>query len=588
MNELVLFSVLTVAVLITAFARRRGLSSPLVIVILTSALSFLPFMPEVPIDPELVLTLVLPPLLYSSALNISVLSFRKNARDITMLGVVLVLVTAAAAGFMAYRMIPDMNWAAALLLGAIIAPPDAVSAASIGRKLNLPRRLMTVLLGESLINDATSLTLMKVALTLVSGTALTLTDDLGIFAVAVAVGLAIGLAIGQLYVWSRRWLNDPVIESLLGLLLPFFAYTGAEHFGGSGVLAVVAAGLLVGYHSPTFSYRTRLQDEPLWAAIDVLLEGMVFALIGLQLHSVTVTLFDSVRGVAVSTGTALAVLATVILVRPAFIFAMYGLQVLTNLLRRRAPDETAPSDGKAAQAGPSLLTRSIMVLTPENSTSRRIAVRTKDTVRAFGSRQDPLNWRELLVLSWSGMRGVVTLAGALSIPATLSDGSRFPAHDMLVFTAFVVTVGTLLLQGLTLPVLIRWLGVEDATQGRRDRVARQRLLRTSLSEATRFVKKKEGTWRAKYGDEAVDRAVSSIESRLSRLEHQLDAAEQQSMTALTARHITDLRRQVLAARRDFLLRERERGAIDEEVMREVMHGLDAEELALDRSVTGGR
>ncbi|KAB1658703.1 MULTISPECIES: cation:proton antiporter [unclassified Pseudoclavibacter] len=595
MNHLLLFTLLTMSVLITAFARRRGWSSPLVIVILTSAISFLPFVPHFDIDSELILTLVLPPLLYSSALNVSVISFRKNLRDISMLGVVLVIVTAAVAGFVAYMVIPDMTWAAALLLGAIIAPPDAVSAASVGRKLNLPRRLMTVLLGESLINDATSLTMMKVALTLVGGAALTFADDLGIFGLAVGVGIGLGVVMGVVYNWLRRRLNDPVIESLLGLLLPFFAYTGAEHFGGSGVLAVVAAGLLVGYASPTFNYRTRLQDEPLWKAIDVLLEGMVFALIGLQLHSVSTNLVDGGRGILWSLSVAALVLVAVILVRPAFVFATYGLQLLGMRLRRSrhsgspdSADASAPPGERSVPSDPSLLTRSIMVLTPENSSTRRFAVRAKNTVRAFGSSQDPLKWNELLVLSWTGMRGVVTLAASLSIPVVMSDGSRFPGHDMLVFIAFVVTVGTLLLQGLTLPALIRVLNVEDKEQPKRDRAARQRLLRTSLAEATDFVKKREGNWRKKFGDEAVDRAITNIESRLSRIEHQLDAAEHQEVTALASRHITELRRQVLRTRREILLRERNAGHIDEELMREVMAGLDAEELALDESVVGAR
>ncbi|WP_028245106.1 cation:proton antiporter [Pseudoclavibacter soli] len=593
MNNLVLFSLLTLAVLITALARRRGWSAPLVVVVISSIASFLPFVPQFDIDAELVLTLVLPPLLYSSALNISVISFRRNLRDISLLGIVLVLVTAAVVGFVAFHTIPDMTWAAALLLGAIIAPPDAVSATSVGRQLKLPRRLMTVMLGESLINDATSLTLMKVALTIAGGVTLTVGDDLFIFVKAVGIGVGLGLVIGVFYNWGRRWLNDPVIESLLGLLLPFFAYVGAEHFGGSGVLAVVTAGLFIGYHSPTASYRTRLQDEPLWRALDVLLESLVFALIGLQLHATIENLTASSRGIVPSLVAAGLILLTTILVRPAFIFAVYGSEALLARGRRRreearevaaAQEETVVS----SDAKPGLLTRSIQVITPENSASRRLAVHAKSTVRAFGPPKTPLNWRELTVLSWSGMRGVVTLAASLSVPATLVDGDAFPAHDMVLLVAFVVTVGTLLIQGLTLPALIRTLKVEDPTQDRRDRLARQRLLRSSLTEATSFVKRREGTWRKKYGDETVDRAVSSIESRLNRIERQLDSAEHQEVNSLTTKHITELRRQVLATRRQILLRERNQGTIDEEVMREVMRGLDAEELALDQSIVGAR
>ena len=588
MSVILFITLLAAAVVITAVARRRGLQAPLVVVLVASVVSFIPGLPEVSIDSEVILTVVLPPLLYSSALGVSVISFSKSFRDITLLGVVLVVVTALVVGAVAFALIPDLTWPAALLIGAIIAPPDAVSAASIGRKLGLPRRLMTVMLGESLINDATSLTLMKVALTIVGGVVLTVTEDVAIFGTAVLVGVGIGLVLGILVNWARRWLDDPVIESLLSLLVPFVAYSVAEHLNGSGVLAVVTAGLYIGYFSPTTGYRTRLQEEPLWESLDVLLESFVFTLIGLQASSVLESMASSSRGLSTMMVAAGLVLLATILVRPAFIFGVYGLGYVVARVTGRHRRRDDPEVETVVDDGPSLLTRSIRVITPDNSRSRRFAMRTKQRVRAFGGASDPLRWSELVVLSWAGMRGVVTLAAAIGVPTYLSDGQRFPAHDTIIFFAFTATIGTLLLQGLTLPWLIRVLKVADPEQDKRDRAARRRLQQSTLSEATEFVKQKEGSWRAKYGDATVDRALTVIQNRLGRIERQLEASDNPDTALLTTKHVVELRRQVIEARRRILLRERNKGALDEEVMRDLMRGLDAEELALDRTIPVGR
>lgn len=235
---------------LTAIARHRGWPAPLLVTGVALAAAGLPWIPEFEIDSHVILTLVLPPLLYSAALDVSLLNFARSRKHISRLGVGLVAVTAGVVGLTAYWLVPDMTLPAALLLGAIVAPPDAVSAAAIGRRLGLPRHVMTVLSGESLINDAASLTLFKVFLLIIGGTALTLWDDLGIFALAVAVGVAIGLVLGLLFHWIRMHVSDPVTETMLGLLVPFLAYIGAEELGGSGVLAVVAAGLWIGFNSP--------------------------------------------------------------------------------------------------------------------------------------------------------------------------------------------------------------------------------------------------------------------------------------------------------------------------------------------------
>jgi CPA1 family monovalent cation:H+ antiporter len=583
-EHLVTIALLMSAVLVTAVARRIGWSAPLVVTLTAAALSFIPGMPHLEIDPTVILTLVLPPLLYSSALNVSVISFRQNLRGITMLGVVLVLVTAAAVAWVAYTLIPDMTWAGAFVLGAIVAPPDAVSAAAVGRKLNLPRRLMTVLLGESLINDAASLTVFRVALTVAGGLTLSLGTDAAVFAFVAAVGVAVGVFFGWSFNLGRRWLRDPVVESIISFLIPFLAYISAEEihgvgtfqgFSGSGVLAVVIAGLMIGHQQPRAGYRARLQEQPLWASIDTLLESTVFGLIGLQLSTIVTSVLSNTRDTGTLVLTMVAVLTMVVLIRPAFIFASAGLAWVLALLR--------PGPGESDE--PTLFTRSIRVITPAGSRLRAAAVRAKDRIRLFSNdSRSSLNFRELLVLSWSGMRGVVTIAAAISVPALLPGDAPFPAHDTILLIAFTVTVTTLLLQGLTLPLLIRSLNLDDRDQQRRDALAKRRLQRSTLRRATDFVKSKEGNWRKRYGDETVDRAVELISRRLGAFDRQLhetEAAEQDETTLLRRRQITDLRRQVLTARRDILIEERDKGNIDEELMRELLHSIDAEEFSLD-------
>jgi Na+/H+ antiporter len=576
---------------VTAFARWRGLPAPLLVVAVALAVSFIPGIPRIHIDSEVILTVILPPLLYSASLDVSFQNFRQSLVQIRRLGIVLVIVTALVVGFVAYVLIPDMTLPAAILIGAVVAPPDAVSAASIGRKLGLPRNVMTVISGESLINDAASLTLVKVFLLIVGGATLSIWNDLGIFGLAIGVGVSVGLVLGILAHFIRMRINDPVVEIVIGLLLPFIAYIVAEQLEGSGVLAVVAAGLYVGYNSPKSGYASRLQERPLWAALDVTLEGFVFALIGLQLKTVVSDVAGSSRGLGQSVGVAFVVLAVVILVRPAFIFLTYywsrGVRYLVYSRFRR--------------------------------------FRKARVARMVWGRSDPkLSWQQLTVVSWTGMRGVVTLAAAVSIP-TVTHGHTVPARDTMFLIAFVVTVGTLLLQGLTLPFVIRRLKVQDLTQAERDVQAELRLVSNSTQEAIDYLETRRATWAAEWGEEPVDRGITILKERLLRQdqafrqglreesEEGADAEVEQTVPAsperesdmrstpqiaipditpdphlvrpkrTNARAIASIRRELLQKRRELVLRERDAGNLDEEVMRRVLLGLDAEELAMDTS-----
>ena len=307
---------------------------------------------------------------------------------------------------MAYKTVPELTVAAALTLGAIVAPPDAVSATAIGRELGLPRRIMTLLGGESLLNDATALTAYKVALATHGGgigTAATWGSGLGTFALAAAGGVAVGAVVGAGIVFIRSRLDDPLVESAIGLVAPFVIYLVAEEVHGSGVIAVVVAALILGQRSTRASYATRLQDFAVWKAVQLVLESFAFLMIGLQLPTVVGEL-EGITASVIAISSA-AVLATVIVVRIVWVYLFaYLPRLLSARIRRREP---APTPA------------------------------------------------QVFVVAWAGMRGVVSLAAAFGVPLTTLSGAPFPGRPHIVFLTFVVVIGTLLLHGLTLPWLIR-------------------------------------------------------------------------------------------------------------------------------------
>ncbi|WP_144711093.1 sodium:proton antiporter [Curtobacterium pusillum] len=553
MDTVELLILLVGSLAVTGFARSWGLPAPLLVTAVALAASFLPGLPPMEIDSEVILTVILPPLLYSAALDVSWQSFRGSIKQIRRLGIFLVIVTALAVGAVAYFLIPDMTLPAAILLGAIVAPPDAVSAAAIGRKLGLPRRVMTVLSGESLINDAASLTLVRVFTLIIAGTSLTIWQDLGIFALAIGVGLVVGGVLGVLVHWIRMRINDPVVETIMSILLPFVAYILAEDLSGSGVIAVVTAGLYIGYNSPKEGYATRLQERPLWTSIDVILEGFVFALIGLQLNTVVHDLIESERSLTQTLTAAGVVLVVVILVRPLFVFESYVRNRFNGRWLR-------PLRIRLSRGHPSL---------------RWLR----------GTAEPKLNWRELTVISWTGMRGVVTLAAAVSVVAS---PTKIPAQDTIFVIAFIVTVGTLLLQGLTLPFVIRALKVQDPDEDDEDVRSEMRLNQRTTEAAIELLEKRRPDWARQYGDDAVNAVVNRLKARLERQAETFrrDAEEEEvedrnAPVRLRGSQIQDIRRELLDRRREIVLEEREKGNLDEEVMRRVLVTLDAEELAMD-------
>jgi monovalent cation/hydrogen antiporter len=518
--ELTLLALVSGALAVAWLCRRLDVSAPLVLVVAGLAASFLPGVEVAEFEPEVVMLLVLTPLLYSAALESSYMGIRANRRPIGLLAIGLVAFSTVAVGLVAWWLLPELGLAAALVLGAVIAPPDAVSAIAIGRRLGLPRRVMTILAGESLINDATALTLFRVFVAAAAGTGVTLLGATGMFLLASLGGTAIGLAVGWLVHRIRIRLDDTNVESALGLVVPFAVYLIAEQAHTSGVLAVVVAGLYLGHHAPEGGYATRLQEQAVWQASDTILESVVFALIGLQLTSVVAQV--GAIGPLLVVGTLLT-LATV-LARIVWVFpATYIPRALFRGIRERDPRP---------------------------------------------------RWQVPAVISWSGMRGVVTLAAAFAIPAEL------PGRETIVFLAFFVTVGTLMLHGLTLPTVIRRLGVQDRN-GQADVLAEAQAqydaVQASLGRLDELVAD-DADSTTRHAAEKLRRfaqlSANSVWEQLGRPE-----SENGESPAATYRR---LRREMLAEERAAFVTRRNSGAIDDEVLRRVQRRLDLEEAMLAR------
>jgi NhaP-type Na+/H+ or K+/H+ antiporter len=561
-----IFYVLVGSVAIAAFARWRGWPAPLLVTIVALAASFLPFVPDLDIDGHVLLSLVLPPLLYSAALDVSFVGFKRSLPQIRRLGIWLVLLTAVVVGFVAWWILPSLTLPGALLLGAIVAPPDAVSAAAIGRRLGLPRRIMTVLSGESLINDATSLTLYRVFAAILAGATVSVWGGIWQFLVAVGVGVAVGLVFGIVLHQLRTRISDPVVIGTFGLLAPFGAYAIAEHLLGSGVLAVVAMGLYVGYNSPRTDYTTRQQEKPLWLSADLLLESFVFAYIGLQFPRVLRDLgSESVGQILLLSG---AVLLVVLVVRPLYI---YPTSAWANFQDRKRLERW----DRGVEAGE---------FEKRHRKSRRWSNYTADELRSHIVREQmaglQLTWKDSAVISWAGMRGVVTLAIAVAA-ADLATLDAEASHAIVV-VAFIVTVGTLLIQGLTLPMLIRALGIASDVDEEEDRIALEAVRQKSREAGKAYLAEKRVEWEAKYGE--VDLSVfDAFTRRMTRVEKDTDEAQKVEDAASRPSYedLVALSRGWLQVRREILLAERDAGNLDEEVMRELIAAMDAEELALD-------
>jgi NhaP-type Na+/H+ or K+/H+ antiporter len=569
--ELAFFGVIGIVTIVAAgfFGQKLGVAAPLILIVIGVGFSYIPGAPtEVP--HEIILMGLLPPILYSAAIQVPVVDFRRNFSSISALSVLLVFVTAFVTGYAPYLIFPDLSLPAGIAIGAVISPTDAVAATALGKKLGLPPRLVTILEGEGLVNDATALVLLRSAVA-ATATAVTFWGVIADFAFAVIVALIIGVLIGYITVFVRSRPSDPILDTAISFAVPFIAYIPAEHFGASGVLAVVAAGLYSGHSSARhFSAQARISERINWRTAQFVLENGVFLLMGLEISSLIRNVEEDELSAHQAVYVGLLMVLLVIVIRFLFVAPL-----LVFLRQRQARQERSQTQFRE------MLDRVRTRLDlPENIVRRRQRaerVYQRRQVDIEQLRDEGFGWRGGLVLSWSGMRGVVTLAAAQSLP-------EIDYRPQLILIAFTVAVVTLLLQGGTLPWLIRATGIRGT-----DRVADRRELATLLDEMGTAALAVLDNPRFTLPDgEQIDPATIervrhdtklSAESARERAEH---GAGADALVHSPQRQYRELRREVLRAERDALLEARASGAYPSRILTRAQTMLDLEETRLEQ------
>ena len=519
-----IFLILLAVLAGTALLARRINVAPAILLLLAGvALAFVPGMPSLELPPELVLLVVLPPLIYSASVAMSWREFKHNLRPIMLLLVGCVIFTACAVAAATHYLI-GLPWNVGFLLGAIVAPPDAVAPLAIARRLCIPRRVMVVLEGEGLANDATALILYRFAVVAITTGSFSLSEAGGMFFAVVAGEVLFGIAVGWLSLRTRHYARDPQIEITLSLITPYLAYWVPEHLGGSGVIATVACGLYMSWNGPLWiSSATRLQGIFFWNLVIYLIEGLLFLLTGFQMRS----LYEKSKAfplddilIAIALVAAVVIVARFVWVYP----ATYLPRVMSRSLRKRDPSPP---------------------------------------------------WQHIFILSFAGVRGAVSLAAALALPLALANGDPFPYRDLVLFIAFGVIFVTLVGLGLSLPMVVRWLGVSNA--GRNEVVAehqseiaaRREALDAALRSLDALIEKCE------LSDEVVSLLRARHEIRANQLPDSLDPEKHDVSSAGT-----ELTRELIAAERKFIHMMLRDGKITDEARRRIERDLDLEEAGL--------
>jgi CPA1 family monovalent cation:H+ antiporter len=515
---------------IAAAGRRVPVPVPLLLVAAGLAVSYVPGVPDYTLDPHIVLPLLLPPLLHTAATDSSYLDLRAQARPVALLSVGYVLFATFVVGCAAYVIVPGLPLTAALVLGAVVAPPDAVAATAVARRVGLPSRITTILQGESLVNDATAITAFKVALAAAVGEGATWAGGIGEFLIAAVGGVGVGLVLMVPLHWLRTHLREALLQNTLSLLIPFVAYAVAEQVHASGVLAVVVVALYLGHRAWEVDFATRLQEEAVWKMVAFVLESAVFALIGLQLPVVLKGLGEY-EGIDAA-WYALAVFLVVAVARFVWVYPATYLPRLSARVRAREGD---------------------------------------------------LSWRGPFVIGWAGMRGVVSLAIAFSIPLTVHGGEPFPERNLILFLTFTTVIGTLVVQGVSLPPLIRLLKfpahdvqaetlAEANAQAQASRAAERRLDELLADE------------RNALPGPLADRLRTVLERRRNAVWERLG-----QVNPVTGETVDDtyrrLSREMISSEREVFVRLRDGRYIDDEMLRTLLRRLDLEEAAAYREAT---
>jgi monovalent cation/hydrogen antiporter len=510
---------------LSTIARLINVPYPIVLVLGGLGIGLIPGLPDVTLDPDLVLVIFLPPLLYAAAFFVSLRDLRREMRPITMSAVGLVIATAVGVALVAHALIDGMTWGAAFALGAIVAPTDPIAAGEITRRLGVPRRLVTVIEGESLVNDGTALVIYRSAVAAVVGGSFSIWSGGLDFVLAVAGGGAVGLIVGWVVAEVRRRIDDPPVEITISLATGYAAYFPAEAIDVSGVLAAVTAGIYLGWKAPEIaSVSQRLQGRPVWELLQFLINAVLFVLIGLQLPIVVGEL-DGISS-ATLVGYAAAICATVVGVR--LLWANTAVYLVRALDRRPQQRE------------------------------RRVG------------------WRPRMVVAWAGMRGAVSLAAALALPLQTDAGEPFPHRDLIIFLTFSVILFTLVFQGLTLPWLIRRLGVGDDGQELAEEEVRARLHASAVAlERIEELSREEWT-----RDETIERVRRLYEYRQRRFTAQRDGDDSDGIEDRSVAY-QRLVRELYNAQREAVVELRNSGEISQEVMTRIERELDLEDSRLE-------
>lgn len=567
-------------VAVQRFAGRVGVAAPLVLVLLGIGISLLPQVPAVDVDPDLVLEVVLPLLLYSSAVSMPTMDFRRDVQTIAGLSVLLVVGSAVAVGLLLTWLVPSVGLWTGIAVGAVISPTDAV-ATSIVRRAGVSRRVVTMLEGESMLNDASALVLLRTAIA-ATATAVSFWGVLGDFVWAVGAAVVVGWVVGRANLWVRSRIGQPTLNVAISLVVPLLAFLPAEHLGASGLVAAVTAGLVTGNGSARWlSAEDRMTEGAVWRTLELLLESGVFLVLGLQLYGLVSDVREVHGSLTVAAEVGIVAGAVVIVVRAAFVAVSVWQLNRRRLLRPEYRDRLADvqgrlDSGEAFEREPRRL---------PGADAERIERITSGRIAQFRTRlrrrqadidyllAEPIGPREAALLVWAGMRGAVTLAAAQSLPAGT------PQRSLLVLVAFVVAVGTLLVQGSTLPVLVRRLGLarDDTAQLADERAA----LRDELSAAIDALLADPGLcWRGGLPYDA------QVLTRARLLRAKASSASSSSDDGVpTSAQVRDLMLAMIGTRRQTLLAARADGRYSSRTLEAALRDLDAEELGL--SLRGG-
>lgn len=524
-NAEVILGLLAVVAVLAIVARTINIPYPILLVVGGLALGFVPGLPQVELSPDLIFLLFLPPLLYLSAWTTSWRDFRANRRPISLLAIGLVLVTTVVIAVVAHLAIPGMPWSVAFVLGAIVSPTDAIAATTIAQRLGVPRRLVTVIEGESMVNDATGIVAYRFAVAAVVSGTFSLWSAGWHFIVLGTGGVAVGLIVGWFSRFLWRWPTDVYVEIVLSFVPAFAAYLLAEAVHVSGVLAIVTAGIFVSWRAPQLlTPEVRLRATSVWETVGFLLNGLAFILIGLQLRSI--------------------------------LHALTGWSTLSLI-------------GYGALVSAAVIVTRILWVFPGAYVPRFVFPRLRAN--------DPYPpWQMVAALAWCGMRGVVSLAAALALPLATDSGAAFPARDLVIFLTFCVILATLVVQGLTLAPLIRLLDLHD--DGQTEHEVAKGQLRAAEAALARIEELLDEDWAP---PEKLERLRAEYAYRIERLTASHgDAARRAEYDGISAGY-QRLRRELFTTERRTVIRLRDDGVINDEVLHRLERTLDLEEARLD-------